>query len=163
MKTVLLLRHAKSSWDNPALSDHERPLNKRGCRAAPRIGQLIADEGLVPDIIVSSTAARARSTAELVAEESGYGGDILFCDDLYLAAPATYQLQMSQLADDTASAMFVGHNPGISELLYAMSGEHSDMPTAALAHLQSHNSSWRDFEHSAKADLVGFWRPRELD
>ena len=85
MKTVLLLRHAKSSWDNPAVDDHERPLNKRGLKAAPRMGQLIADEGLKPDVIVSSTAVRAATTAAAIAEECGYDGEIHYTDDLYLS------------------------------------------------------------------------------
>ncbi|MFK7821425.1 MAG: histidine phosphatase family protein [Planctomycetaceae bacterium] len=162
MKTLLLIRHAKSSWDNPAMDDHERPLNKRGLKTAPRMGQLIADEGLKPDIIVSSTAVRAATTAEVIAEECGYDRDIQFTDDLYLAPPSAYLDLLSTLPDDYNSAMLVGHNPGISELVSSMCGEHVDMPTAALAHTQSENQSWKAFETSSDADLVNFWRPKEL-
>jgi phosphohistidine phosphatase len=162
MKTLLLIRHAKSSWDNPAMDDHERPLNKRGLRTAPRMGQLIADEGLKPDIIVSSTAVRAATTAEVIAEECGYDGDIHFTDDLYLAPPATYLKLLTSLSEDCDSALLVGHNPGISELVSNMCGEHVDMPTAALAHAQSDIESWKGFETSSEADLVNFWRPKEI-
>lgn len=162
MKTVLLLRHAKSSWDNPGIDDHERPLNKRGQKAAPRMGQLIADEGLKPDVIVSSTAIRAASTAEAIAEECGYEGEIHFTDDLYLAPPSAYLWLLSGLPDEYDSALMVGHNPGISELVSTLCGERVDMPTAALAHAQSGNESWKQFESESAADLVNFWRPREL-
>lgn len=163
MKTVLLLRHAKSSWDNPALDDHERPLNKRGLKVAPRMGQLIADEGLKPDVIVSSTAVRAATTAEVVAEECGYEGEIYFMDDLYLAPPSAYLCLLRDLPEEYESALLVGHNPGISELVFSMCRERVDMPTAALAHAQSGNESWKQFEQESEADLVNFWRPKELD
>ena len=83
MKSILLLRHAKSSRKDPDLTDHDRPLNKRGKRDAPRMGRLLKKEHLVPDIIISSTAIRARSTAEAVAKASGYKGDITFNRSLY--------------------------------------------------------------------------------
>ena len=76
MKTLLLLRHAKSSWDNSELADHDRPLNGRGRRDAPRMGQLLAQHDLTPDLIVTSAARRAATTAELVALAAEYGGDI---------------------------------------------------------------------------------------
>jgi len=77
MKTLLVLRHAKSSWDDPALGDHERPLNKRGRRDAPRMGELVREYGLIPDVVISSDAVRARRTAEAVAEAARYAGEIL--------------------------------------------------------------------------------------
>jgi len=76
MKTLLILRHAKSSWKNPGLADHNRPLNKRGKRDAPRVGRLLRDKNLTPDLILSSTAKRALDTAEAAAESSGYEGEI---------------------------------------------------------------------------------------
>ena len=83
MKTLLLLRHAKSSWKHPELADHDRPLNKRGKRDAPSIGQLVSDKGLVPDLIMSSTAKRARKTARAVAKASGYKGKIELTPTFY--------------------------------------------------------------------------------
>jgi phosphohistidine phosphatase len=77
MKSVLILRHAKSSWKHPELADHDRPLNRRGKRDAPLMGRLLKKEDLVPEIIISSTATRARSTAEAVAKSSGYKGEII--------------------------------------------------------------------------------------
>ncbi len=89
MKTLMLLRHAKSSWKDSDLADHERPLNKRGKKTAPQMGRLLSTEGLVPDLILSSTAVRARETAEAVAKSSGYEGPIELLESLYLAPPGT--------------------------------------------------------------------------
>ena len=152
MKTLLILRHAKSSWDNPALTDHERPLNKRGRKAAPRMGQLLADEGLVPDLILSSTAERARATADLVAERSGYDGEVLVTDELYLAPPSAYFGLIGALNDAHNTVMVVGHNPGISEFVTNLTGESTEMVTAALAHTQMNIESWRDLQQRPIAE-----------
>ncbi len=87
MKSVLLHRHAKSSWKHPDLNDQDRPLNKRGKRDAPIMGRLLKRKDLVPDIIISSTAIRARSTAEAVAKASGYKGEIILNKSLYAVGP----------------------------------------------------------------------------
>ena len=85
MKTLLILRHAKSSWKDDSLPDHDRPLNKRGKQDAPLVGRLDSRKDLMPDLILSSTAKRARATVELVAEESNYQGEIEYSRDLYAA------------------------------------------------------------------------------
>ena len=88
MKTLLVLRHAKSSWDDTALDDHERPLNERGRRDGPRMGELVREHRLTPDIIISSDAVRARRTAEAVAKATRYAGEVRLDRLLYLASPA---------------------------------------------------------------------------
>jgi phosphohistidine phosphatase len=162
MKTLLLLRHAKSSWDNPALGDHERVLNKRGQRDAPRMGRLIADEEIVPDCIVSSTASRARATAELVAEECGFSGEIQFVRELYHAPPSAYFSVLSQLPIDRKRVLVVAHNPGIEELQLLLTGEFESMPTAALAQIELNIDAWKQFDRDCEARLLHFWRPKEL-
>jgi len=87
MKSVLILRHAKSSWKHPDVNDHDRPLNKRGKRDAPHMGEILQNEHLVPDLIISSSAKRARSTAKAVAKAAEYKGDITFNQSLYAAPP----------------------------------------------------------------------------
>ena len=84
MKTLLILRHAKSSWKEARLTDHDRPLNKRGHRDAPKMGRLLRDKELVPQMIISSTAKRTRKTVKLVSEASGYEGERLFRKELFL-------------------------------------------------------------------------------
>ena len=162
MKTLLILRHAKSSWKENGLADHERPLAKRGKNDAPTIGRLLYRKGLVPELIVSSTAKRARKTAKIVAENCGYRRDIILSDDLYLAPPAAYAELLQQLPDNVDRIMFVGHNPGMSDLLYALTGVEEDLPTAALAQIELDVSRWRDMVLETKGELIDLWRPRDL-
>jgi phosphohistidine phosphatase len=113
MKTLLVLRHAKSSWNDPALDDHERPLNKRGRRDAPRMGELLREHGLIPDVVISSDAVRARLTAEAVAGAAGYAGAIVLDPRLYLAGPADILSLLQRVRGKAETVMIVGHNPGL--------------------------------------------------
>lgn len=162
MKTLLILRHAKSSWKNDALSDHERPLNKRGQRAAPRMGQLIYEEDLVPEIILSSTANRAVETTELVTEFSGFAGEILYLDEFYHGWPSDYIEVLRNLPDDLNVVMVVGHNPGAEALLETLTGETEPMPTGALAYLNLPINFWNQISDETEGELLNVWRPREL-
>jgi len=162
MKTLLILRHAKSSWKDPTLSDIERPLNKRGRNDAPRMGRLLVDEDIIPDCIMSSTATRARSTAELVAEACGYEGEIDFRDELYLADPDDYLDICSLLPDDCRAAMVVGHNPGLEILVAQLTGVDEPFPTAALAQVALDIDHWPELLDASPATLVSLYRPREL-
>jgi phosphohistidine phosphatase len=162
VKTVLLLRHAKSSWKDPGLDDHDRPLNKRGKKAAPRMGRLLAEEDLVPELILSSTARRARDTAERVAEAAGYEGDIEQRPDLYHAAPHAYFDALDTVSDDVQRVMLVGHNPAMEVLVAMLSGTHHRFPTAALAEIALDIDAWRD-ARDGTARLMNLWLPRELE
>ena len=162
MKIVLILRHAKSSWQNASLSDHDRPLNKRGQQDAPRMGQLLQQHGLTPDLIISSTAERAMTTAELVALSSGYEAEITYTHQLYLAAPEAYLACLRQVDDGNNAVMLVGHNPGIEELVALFSGQYERMPTGALAYMELSLTTWADLRPDTPARLVTVWRPKEL-
>jgi phosphohistidine phosphatase len=162
MKTLLLLRHAKSSWKDASLDDHDRPLNKRGKQDAPCMGRLLRDEGPVPDVIVSSTAKRARKTAEKVAETSGYGGKIEFSEKLYHAEPEAMTRILSGLPEEHGNAMLVGHNPGLEEFLELLTGQYQRVPTAALLQVQLDIGSWKELESNRSGRLVKQWLPREL-
>lgn len=161
-RTLILLRHAKSSWKESGLDDHERPLNKRGQHDAPRMGRLLVEQGIVPDRIVSSTAVRARTTAAEVASACDFPGEIVLSRRLYLAAPATYVEIASELGSDAETAMFVGHNPGIEELVELLTGQDETMPTAALACIRLPIDGWADLGPATCGELLGFWRPKEL-
>lgn len=162
MKTLLILRHAKSDWNEPDLADHDRPLGGRGKRDAPRIGRLMRDEQLVPDFIISSTAKRARKTAKLVAEASGYEGEISLDETLYLGSPEDYLDALRQTPENCQSVMIVGHNPGLEELVEALTGEVEALPTAALAKVALPVDRWRDVSENVEGKLVNVWRPHEL-
>ena len=133
MKRLLILRHAKSSWNNAELSDFERPLNKRGRQAAPRLGYWIAENDIAPDVVICSTARRAQQTYQLVQNAVSWDVETIHTEELYLAPAHTYIEHLSQLADNTSTAMVIGHNPGMEELVFQLCGEYHPMPTCALA------------------------------
>jgi phosphohistidine phosphatase len=162
MKTLLVLRHAKSSWDDPALDDHERPLNKRGQRDAPRMGELMRELGLLPDVVLSSDAVRARLTAEAVAATAHYAGEILPHPHLYMAGPADILSLLPTVPENAGTVMIVGHNPGLEKLVEHLTGDWQDLPTAALAQIDLPIQQWRDLKLSTRGMLVGLWRPKEL-
>ena len=162
MRTLLILRHAKSSWKDDSLPDHDRPLNKRGLKDAPRMGQLLRREDLLPDLILCSTAKRARVTAELVAEESGYEGELRLKDDLYAFDAEAYLEALSELEDKYNCVMLVGHNPAMEELLEALTGGFERMPTAALALLELPIEHWSELENEPEGKLIHLWHPKEL-
>jgi len=159
MKTLCILRHAKSSWKKP-VADHDRPLNHRGKTDAPRVGEVLRDADLVPDWIVCSTALRARRTAELVAEHSGYKGNIESTGDLYLAGPEAYRSVLRGAPDEFDRVLVVGHNPGLEMFLTDLTGLREALPTAAFAHVRLKIERWRDLDAGVKGRLVELWRPK---
>jgi phosphohistidine phosphatase len=163
MKILSILRHAKSSWKDEALDDHDRPLNKRGARDAPRMGELIREQGLVPDTILSSTARRARDTALAVAAAAGFPDDVRFTRQLYAAGPRAYLAALRELPAACGHAMVVGHNPGLEELLALLVGDSHTLPTAALAVVELPIASWSHLDPPPGGSLRALWRPRELD
>ena len=162
MKKLLILRHAKSSWDDPALADHDRPLNERGERDAPRMGKLIKDQDIVPDMIICSTAKRARETAKLVAEHCGYKGKISKSSELYGEGFNAYFETLKAIGSDPKTVMVVGHNPDIQEFTAQVIGREERMPTAALAYAEIGIKTWKDFSPKTPGKCVSLWRPKEL-
>jgi len=162
MKTLLILRHAKSSWKDLDLADHDRPLSTRGKRDAPRMGHLLLEKELLPQLIISSTAKRARKTVKLVSEACGYKGDRLFIEALYAAGPEAYIGALRELGGGYERVMVVGHNPGLEELLDRLTGAGHTLPTAALAEVSLPIGSWDELGVSTEGELIGLWAPREL-
>lgn len=162
MKTLLLLRHAKSSWEDPRLADYARPLNRRGQADAPRMGALAKSLDLAPDLIISSGAVRAHDTAQAFADACDYEGPIEMTRDLYMADPEEYLEVIQQVPDEMESLMLVGHNPGIEELLEELTGVYERMPTAALAQIALPVASWRAVATDGTGTFVQVWRPKEL-
>jgi phosphohistidine phosphatase len=153
MKTLVLVRHAKSAWDAPGLADHERPLAKRGLRDAPEMGRRLAERGLEPDVIRSSTAVRARTTAELIAEGLGLAPDRLDLDErLYGASPEDILDVVREFDDAVGTAMVVAHDPGMSDLAFALSGTIEHMPTCAIAEFRFDVASWPEAVEAEPVD-----------
>ena len=155
VKTLVLMRHAKSSWDSPGLVDHDRPLNDLGRQDAPRMGRRLLERGIEPDVIITSTAKRARSTAELVAGELGTPARRIIADErLYAASVDTMLRVIRSLDDRIASAMLVGHNPEMTELATRFSKAAEAMPTAAVAVFTFEAASWADVRTATSAGNV---------
>lgn len=163
MKTLLILRHAKSSWNNANLADHERPLNKRGKRDAPRMGKLLAEKELTPDLIITSSAERALTTAEQVALSSGYEQEIVVTRQLYHGDPEDYFEVLQEKGDPHNLVMVVGHNPGMEALVEDLTESYELMPTAALVQVALPIESWSDLAEGVVGELMGMWRPKELE
>jgi phosphohistidine phosphatase len=162
MKTVLLMRHAKSSWKDPGLADHDRPLNKRGKRDAPRMGKLLNEEELIPDIIYCSTARRAKSTVDGLLNSCDFNGEVKYSGSLYHGGPDDFFEVLSSLPDVIQSVMLVGHNPGMEYFLDLICGVKEHMPTAAVAIISFPVENWAEIKNGEDGELVHLWKPREL-
>lgn len=161
-KTLLIMRHAKSSWSHSGLSDHERPLNKRGLHDAPRMAEWICNKSLVPDIVLSSTAKRARTTAELFVENcEGINCGVQTTKEFYHAPARVYLETAVQFPEPVGTAMVVGHNPGMENLVEVLSNEYERMPTAAIACFEFNIQSWEELAPE-KATFIDVWRPKEI-
>lgn len=170
MKRVILVRHGKSSWDDPTLDDHDRPLNARGKRAAPLTGAWLAKKGLAPDAVLCSSSKRTRQTAKRLAEALPLPEPVIE-RGLYHAAPVEMRDRLTVLDTALETVMVIGHQPGIGALARKLSGgkarprcarafEH--FPTAAAAVLEFDIDDWSDLEW-ATGRFVDFAMPRELD
>ena len=137
-KELLLVRHAKSGWDDPYLDDHDRPLNDRGLRNAPEMGKRLQEWSIRPDVWISSTALRAMTTAEILAKQVGFPPDqIQRSKDLYHASAPDLQEFIAELDDQIDSAMLFGHNPGMTSLVANLYGLTIDnIPTCGVVYLQ---------------------------
>lgn len=162
MKTLLLMRHAKSSWKHPELADAERGLAKRGKKDAPTMGELLKEKELVPELILSSTAVRARQTAEAVVEASGYPGEATYQDALYMAEPEGYLAALRALPDGLERVMVVGHNPGLEGLLQLLSRRIEALPTSTIAYLSLPVQRWADLNEQCEGELVQVLHPDDL-
>jgi len=163
MKTLLVLRHAKADREEPPLTDHDRPLTKKGAKAARRMGELLREKHLVPDLVLSSTAERARTTADLAAREAGYPSSVELLAELYLAEPPAYLDALRRLGNDAERVLVVGHNPGIEALIFRLTGAAEHMPTAALAECELPITSWSELDADVRGALQNVWRPREIE
>ncbi|HEV3228297.1 MAG TPA: histidine phosphatase family protein [Solirubrobacteraceae bacterium] len=162
-KHLFLLRHAKSSWEDPGLDDHERPLAPRGRRAAMAMAGHLARAGVEPELVLCSTARRARETLERLSP----GGEVLIESELYGASPTQLIERLRRVPDAVDSVMLIGHNPAMQSLAISLAvagGERERVerkfPTGALATLVFHGG-WGELQPGS-AELVAFVRPKEI-
>lgn len=154
MKKLILVRHAKSSWDDPSLPDHDRPLNDRGKRDAPKMGERLAKRSVVPDLILSSSAVRALTTAQIIAEKIGYDRKAIVVDRRIYGAQVSSLLYLIQELDDKYDkVMLFGHNPELAELAHRFSDDIEDMPTCAVVELTFDVKRWVDVVDSKPVEV----------
>jgi len=156
------MRHAKSSWRESNIPDHERPLKKKGIKDAERMGKLLKSKDLVPDLIISSTAARSQKTAEVIAEASHYKHDVIYTDKLYMAEPADILKAITSHADKHKTVMVIGHNPGLEAFLQILTGKVESLPTASIAYLSINIKDWKKITEKDSAKIKKLWRPKDL-
>jgi phosphohistidine phosphatase len=177
-RTLLLMRHAKSDWDQPDLSDHDRPLNARGRNAAPKMASWLIKNEYWPELICSSTAVRTKETVDRMLNacaqsNSSYPPQVLFDPQLYLASPQTIWKVIGNLWSlhpDCRSLLILGHNPGIGELVSKLANQEKEMPTAAIAVFQcmdrdDEETEFPDLSRACKAGkhrLLAFQTPKQL-
>ena len=161
MKTLYVLRHAKSSWDDCSLSDFERPLNERGIKTAPLMGKEMKKNDFVPEIIICSTAKRAEQTAKLVKDSAEFDAEIMFEEAIYEASVTTLLHIVSEIDNEFDSALIVGHNPGFENLVRVLTGKVEAMPTAGLAVINLEIESWNEI-NTESGNLREFIRPKEI-
>ena len=148
MKTLYIVRHAKSSWDDPSLADFDRPLNSRGRRDAPRMGKRLKEQNILPDLIFSSPAKRALSTAKRIAEELGYSKHAIETnEDLYHASEEEILSVLQGFSDKHSAVLMVGHNPGLTDFVNALMNLNIfNIPTCGIATCSLDVSSWKEIE-----------------
>ena len=167
MRRLLLLRHAKSSWDDPGLADHERPLNPRGRRATEVVARHLRERGLVPELVLCSSAVRTRETLGGIEGALGDRASVAIEDELYDASAEVLLDRVRRIDDDVGSAMVIGHNPGVGQLALELAGGgewieeiRAKFPTAALATLDW-DGTWDELA-PGRAELVDFVTPKGL-
>lgn len=159
-KILLVLRHAKSSWNDNSIPDQERPLNKRGRNQGSKMGKLIKKLDLVPDYIISSTAKRAIDTSKLIVEFSGFNGKINTDSSLYNQTSEQYVKVLAGIPDIYSKVLIVGHNPSIENLIEKLTNRIELMKTCSLARIDIKIKSWKDITNERdKSILINIWRP----
>lgn len=131
MKKLVIVRHAKSSWDDPFLNDHDRPLAERGLKDAPKMAKRLKKENILPDAIISSGAERAKATAIITAEHLDFSAKkIDYTDELYHGSVSQILSEIKKTDDSVKTLFLFGHNPGLNDLIWKFGGEMDNLPTA---------------------------------
>lgn len=164
MKNLILIRHAKSSWDEPGIGDRERTLNKRGLKDASKMGALLHERGVEPDEMIVSLAVRAWMTAELIADELGYSREELIQESAIYAAGLGVLMQVVQNIDEELETVcLVGHNPGFEELANSLApGSVEDhLPTCGVVRIRFESDTWGEIG-AGDGELVELLKPKDL-
>jgi phosphohistidine phosphatase len=162
MKTLFLLRHAKSSWHDQSLADFERPLNGRGRRAAELMGHYLKTNSILPEMVLSSPAVRARETLELVIKTAEWATEVRYDQRIYEASDIRLAEVVSEIDNERNAAMLVGHNPGLEQLLLLLTAETVEISTGTLAKVALDTNEWTNAIHK-RGTLELLVNPRDLE
>jgi phosphohistidine phosphatase len=165
MKTLLLIRHAKSSWNDPDMDDFDRPLNKRGKLNAPEMAARLIHKGMVPELIIASPAKRTRTTAKIMAREWKYPKEaILLEEELYLCYASTFLKVITKIDDDFNTVAIFAHNPGITDFANYLTEEIriDNVPTSGIFAVETDITSWKDFDRGHKKFLFFDYPKQEM-
>jgi phosphohistidine phosphatase len=152
MKSIIIIRHAKSSWDQPGVDDFDRPLNERGKEDAPKMAKRLLERDIHIDAFISSSAKRARKTASIFIKElGGQKDDVILVPELYLAGPEAFYNAIAQAPDSASTIALFAHNPGITEFANELTDVRiDDMPTCAIFAIKADIQDWSAFKDAAK-------------
>ena len=162
IKNLFLMRHAKSSWAEAGQDDFDRPLNNRGLNDAPRMGEWVASQGCLPDLILVSAAKRTLETAELFAQGANYAGEIQKKQGLYLCRIDTFIDEISSLNSNPDSLLVIAHNPGTAAFITHLTGQYLEVTTANVAWIELHIDRWADLNRTVRGELREFWQPKKI-
>ncbi|MEA1891511.1 MAG: histidine phosphatase family protein [Campylobacterota bacterium] len=162
MKKLYIIRHAKSSWKDLSLDDFDRPLNKRGRLDAPVMGARLKEKNILPDVIISSSALRAKITAEVIAKSVGYDKDIQFEKDLYESSALLLYTTVMSVDDNSDTLFLFGHNTGINEFVEEYVKLYDNVPTCGVVEIEFECDKWIDITKE-NAKLISFDYPKNRD
>lgn len=163
MKSLFLVRHAKSSWEAGSLNDFERPLNERGKKDAPQMAKKLFEDRFDIDYFISSPAKRAKTTAEFFADAYKQREKIIYIDKLYEASVPVFYEVIQEINEGYNAVAIFSHNPGITDFINSLSViDLDEMPTCAIVGLNINSNTWKDFKKAAK-ELLFFRYPKMAD
>ncbi|MGB0429070.1 MAG: SixA phosphatase family protein [Bacteroidia bacterium] len=162
MKRVVFIRHAKSSWKQPELKDLERPLAKRGVADTKKVGKWLKNNGVLPDLVITSPAKRAIDTANSICARCGYQKEIVVNENLYFKGPSAIFRQINQLSDTYHHVFIVFHNPDINQItIDQLQATESNIPTLGLVFTESIAGSWKNW-NLKNSEIVAIVKPKNL-
>ena len=160
MKKLYLIRHAKSSWKDLELEDFDRPLNKRGRLNAPFMGETLKSKNVKPELILSSPALRAKTTALIIAKEVGYFKNIVYKEEIYEASVGALHEIVTQVGDEIHALFLFGHNPSLNELAQKYVGFEDNIPTCGVLEIEFDCDSWSEIDRE-NSKIVSFEYPKK--
>ncbi len=156
------MRHAKSSWKDSNVPDHDRPLKKKGEKDVKGMAKMLKHKKHLPDVILCSSAERAKQTAAIFQKAASYEGKLEYSDKLYMAEVPDLIAALKNAPKKAKSVMIIGHNPGLEALLQTLTGKVETLPTASIAYISLPIDEWSEVNREVEGKLKKLWRPKDI-